>query len=304
MAQPGDATTAPSVPTNLAAGTTSTTSVPLTWSASTDAGSGVAGYEVYRGTTLMGTTTSTGLTVTGLTAGTAYSFTVRAKDVAGNVSDRPRPDGPDRRRVRDRHGRAERPDRPGGRHRDDDDSPAALGRLHGQQRGHGRGRLRRLPGRRARGQHGDPSYTATGLAPGTSYVFTVVAKDGAGNRSATSAALTAYTAPDVTAGSCAVTYTANTWSNGFTGAIRITNTGTTALTGWTLGFSFANGQTVTQGWSATIAQSGSAVTATGLAWNSTLAPGASTEIGFNGTHTGTNPAPTAFTVNGAACTVR
>ena len=62
-------TTAPSVPTGLTAGTTTTTSVPLSWTASTDntGGSGVAGYEVYRGTTLVGTTTSTSYTVTGLT---------------------------------------------------------------------------------------------------------------------------------------------------------------------------------------------------------------------------------------------
>ena len=46
----------------------------------------VTGYDVYRGTTLVGTSTTTSYTVTGLTAATAYSFTVRAKDAAGNVS--------------------------------------------------------------------------------------------------------------------------------------------------------------------------------------------------------------------------
>ena len=67
------------------AGTTTTTSVPLSWTASTD-NVAVTGYDVYRGTTLVGTSTTTSYTVTGLTAGTAYSFTVRAKDAAGNVS--------------------------------------------------------------------------------------------------------------------------------------------------------------------------------------------------------------------------
>ncbi|KMM44235.1 hypothetical protein CWIS_17370, partial [Cellulomonas sp. A375-1] len=64
------------------------TSVALSWSASTDntGGSGVAGYDVYRGTTLIGSPTSTSFTATGLSPSTAYSFTVRAKDVAGNVS--------------------------------------------------------------------------------------------------------------------------------------------------------------------------------------------------------------------------
>ena len=104
-------------------------------------------------------------------------------------------------------------------------------------------------------------------------------------------------------GACAVRYTANGWNTGFTAAVRVTNTSSSALSSWTLGFSFANGQQVTQGWSATWSQSGSSVTATNAAWNGALAPGASVEIGFNGSHSGTNNAPTAFTLNGTACTV-
>ena len=46
----------------------------------------VTGYDVYRGTTLVGSSTTTSYTVTGLSAATAYSFTVKAKDAAGNVS--------------------------------------------------------------------------------------------------------------------------------------------------------------------------------------------------------------------------
>ena len=72
---------------------------------------------------------------------------------------------------------------------------------------------------------------------------------------------------------------------------------------WTLTLAFANGQNLTQGWSATWAQVGNAVTATNVAWNGNLAAGASTDLGLNGTHTGTNASPTAFTVNGQACTV-
>ncbi|HEX8531883.1 MAG TPA: T9SS type A sorting domain-containing protein, partial [Cytophagales bacterium] len=47
---------------------------------------GVTGYDVYRGTTLAGSSTTTSFSVTGLSASTAYSMTVRAKDAAGNVS--------------------------------------------------------------------------------------------------------------------------------------------------------------------------------------------------------------------------
>lgn len=78
-------TTAPSAPTNLTASGTTSSTTNLSWTASTD-NVGVSGYDVYRGTTLLGSTTSTSYAVTGLTAATAYSFSVRAKDAAGNVS--------------------------------------------------------------------------------------------------------------------------------------------------------------------------------------------------------------------------
>ncbi|WP_394758087.1 reprolysin-like metallopeptidase [Flavobacterium sp.] len=78
-------TVAPTAPTTLAASATTQTTTNLSWTASTD-NVGVTGYEVYRGTTLVTTVTGTTYTATGLTASTAYSFSVKAKDAAGNVS--------------------------------------------------------------------------------------------------------------------------------------------------------------------------------------------------------------------------
>lgn len=78
-------TTAPTAPTNLAASGTTSTSTTLSWTAATD-NVGVTGYDVYQGTILKATVTTTSYTVTGLTAATAYSFSVKAKDAAGNVS--------------------------------------------------------------------------------------------------------------------------------------------------------------------------------------------------------------------------
>ena len=78
-------TTAPTVPTNLtASGTTQTTTI-LSWTASTD-NIGVTGYDVYQGATAIATVSNTTYNVNGLTASTAYTFSVRAKDAAGNVS--------------------------------------------------------------------------------------------------------------------------------------------------------------------------------------------------------------------------
>ena len=78
-------TTAPSIPLNLSSNAKTTTSVSLTWSASTDT-IGVTGYEVYNGSTLITTTTATSYNVTGLAASTTYSFSIKAKDAAGNKS--------------------------------------------------------------------------------------------------------------------------------------------------------------------------------------------------------------------------
>ncbi|HNP32088.1 MAG TPA: zinc-dependent metalloprotease family protein, partial [Flavobacterium sp.] len=77
-------TTAPTAPTLSASGTTATTTT-LSWSGATD-NVAVTGYDVYKGGVFLASTTTTSYAVTGLTASTAYTFTVRAKDAAGNVS--------------------------------------------------------------------------------------------------------------------------------------------------------------------------------------------------------------------------
>ena len=78
-------TTAPTAPILSASGTTTTTT-SLSWSGATD-NVAVTGYDVYKGGVFLASTTSaTTYAVTGLTASTTYTFTVRAKDAAGNVS--------------------------------------------------------------------------------------------------------------------------------------------------------------------------------------------------------------------------
>ncbi|MFI6124967.1 cellulase family glycosylhydrolase [Streptomyces sp. NPDC051064] len=102
---------------------------------------------------------------------------------------------------------------------------------------------------------------------------------------------------------CKVEYTvASQWQGGFQAGVKVTNLGA-PTSGWTLAFAMPDaGQKVAQGWNATWSQSGSAVTAVGVDWNRTLATGATTDLGFSGTFTGANPKPTAFTLNGVACT--
>ncbi|TQV73385.1 hypothetical protein FKG94_16905 [Exilibacterium tricleocarpae] len=73
------------------------------------------------------------------------------------------------------------------------------------------------------------------------------------------------------------------WNTGFSGKIVISNTGTTAIEGWTVNWNYSDGTVLTEVWNA---QSSGSYTATNLSWNATIAPGASVEFGFNGTKGG------------------
>lgn len=81
----GGDTTPPTAPANLAVTGTTANSVSLSWSPASD-NVGVTGYQVFRGTTQVGTATGTSFTDTGLNASTQYGYTVKAVDAAGNVS--------------------------------------------------------------------------------------------------------------------------------------------------------------------------------------------------------------------------
>ncbi|MBT0994103.1 cellulose binding domain-containing protein [Cellulomonas sp. DKR-3] len=291
-------TVAPSVPTGLAAGTVTGTSVALTWNASTDTGgSGLAGYDVYRGTTKVGSSTTASFTDTGLTAGTAYSYTVRAKDNAGNVSAASSALSVRTTSAAD----TVPPSVPTGLAAGTVTETSVALSWTASTDNVGVTGYDVYRGTTKVGTATGTSYTDTGLTAATAYSYTVRAKDAAGNVSAASAPLAVTTRSGTTTGSCTVVYNASSWNTGFTASVKVTNTGTTTLSGWTLKFGFTAGQQVTQGWSANWTQSGSTVTATNAAWNGTLAPGQSVDIGFNGSHSGQNPNPSLFTLNGAAC---
>ncbi|CAL9291864.1 hypothetical protein SUDANB25_01967 [Streptomyces sp. SudanB25_2051] len=100
---------------------------------------------------------------------------------------------------------------------------------------------------------------------------------------------------------CKVDYAVTSqWSNGFGANVTVTNTGD-PVSNWTLEWSFAGDQKVTQHWNAGITQSGAAVTAKNVSWNGALATGASTSFGFNGSYSGTNAVPATFKLNGVVC---
>ncbi|MBO0930247.1 glycoside hydrolase family 9 protein [Fibrella aquatilis] len=78
-------TQAPAAPTGLTASNITASGLTLTWTASAD-NVGVTGYDIVQGSTVIGTTTGTTFSVSGLSCNLGYTFSIRAKDAAGNVS--------------------------------------------------------------------------------------------------------------------------------------------------------------------------------------------------------------------------
>ncbi|WFE25277.1 cellulose binding domain-containing protein [Solwaraspora sp. WMMD791] len=115
-------------------------------------------------------------------------------------------------------------------------------------------------------------------------------------------AAVAAAVPASAAAGCSVNYAvSSSWPGGFGASVTITNLGD-AVTSWTLNWSFGAGQTVTQAWNTTLTQSGATVTARNVSYNGAIPTNGTTSFGFNGSWTGSNPVPTAFTMNGVACT--
>ncbi|MFI6924307.1 glycosyl hydrolase family 18 protein [Nonomuraea spiralis] len=187
----GGDTTAPSVPGNLRSTGVTNNSVALAWDASTD-NVAVTGYEIYRGGNLVTTVTGTTYSDTGLTANTAYNYTVRARDAAGN---------------RSANSNQITATTTGGGGGDDKTPPSVPGNLRstgvsnstvsltwdastdnvavtGYEIYRGGNLVTTVTG---------TSHTDTGLSANTSYTYTVRARDAAGNRSADSNQITATT---------------------------------------------------------------------------------------------------------------
>ncbi|MEU6047209.1 MULTISPECIES: glycoside hydrolase family 18 chitinase [Streptomyces griseus group] len=113
------------------------------------------------------------------------------------------------------------------------------------------------------------------------------------------AAMVGLASPASAATSATATYTKKSdWGSGFEGQWTVKNTGTTALSSWTIEWDFPSGTSVGSAWDATVTSSGNHWTAKNLAWNGSVAPGASISFGFNGSGSGS---PTGCKLNGASC---
>jgi hypothetical protein len=144
------------------------------------------------------------------------------------------------------------------------------------------------------------TYSNTGLTPSTTRYYRVTAQNSAGESAASNQAAGTTQASGV---ACHVTYSVtNQWNVGFGTAITIKNTGSTPINGWSLTWTWAGNQQITQAWNSNYTQAGASATLTNANWNPTIAPGATLSgMGFNASYSGTNTAPTAFRVNGTLC---
>ncbi|GAA3143125.1 glycosyl hydrolase family 18 protein [Nonomuraea roseoviolacea] len=186
----GGDTQAPSVPGNLRSTGVTSSSVSLAWNASTD-NVGVTGYDVYRGSTLVSTVSGTSYTDSGLSASTSYTYTVRARDAAGNVSAASA--AVTATTSGGGGGDTQAPSVPGNLRSTGVTSSSVSLAWNASTDNVGVTGYDVYRGSTLVSTVTGTSYTDSGLSASTSYTYTVRARDAAGNVSAASAAVTATT---------------------------------------------------------------------------------------------------------------
>ncbi len=288
--QAAPAPTAPAAPTALTATAVSSTQINLAWTASSTLG---VTYNVSSGSALIASgLTATSYAATGLAPSTAYTFTVTAVTSSASSA----------------------ASNPASATTQAPPAPAAPAGLTATATSSSQINLAWTASTTAGVTYTvnsagaviasgltTTSYNVTGLTASTSYSYTVSAVlSGVSSAASNTASATTQAAP---AGGCHVAYVdQNDWGTGFTGNISITNNSQTAMTAWTLTFTYSGNQQIYQAWDSNYTQSGNGVTLTNASWNNSIAPGATVSgIGFNANYTGTNAAPTKFFVNGVAC---
>ncbi|MCX5237632.1 glycoside hydrolase family 18 chitinase [Streptomyces prunicolor] len=113
------------------------------------------------------------------------------------------------------------------------------------------------------------------------------------------AALVGLAAPAEAASTATASFTKSSdWGTGFGGQWTVKNTGTSAISSWTVEWDFPSGTSVTSAWDADVTNSGNHWTAKNKSYNGSIAAGASVSFGFNGAGSGS---PSNCLLNGGSC---
>lgn len=150
---------------------------------------------------------------------------------------------------------------------------------------------------------------AGGLQNGSFYVR---ARDAAGNLSLASDTVKAPPPTSVTpspsaspsspVSTCAFEYrVANRWNGGFSATWKLTNSGSTPFTGWSVSLQFSGDERLSQGWNADYTQAGQTLTLSDMSWNRVIPPGGSVYGGFLAWGNSTTAPPSSATLGGNAC---
>ncbi len=289
----GGDTQPPSVPAGLMAPTTTTSSISLAWTPSTD-NVGVTAYQILRAPGASGgtfaqiaTSTSASFVNSGLTANTTFRYQVRAVDAAGNAS------------AVSNTVTATTQMGGGG----DTQPPTAPANLTAPSTtassisltwtastdnvGVTGYQILRAPGTSGGtfaqiGTSTTTTFVNSGLTANTTFRYQVRATDAAGNVSAVSNTVTATTQSGGTGGACSLTPTVQTqWQTGYViEPARVTNTGTATINSWTVTFTLPAGHAIVGSWNTVLTVSGQTVTARNVSHNGTIAAGGSGTFGF------------------------
>jgi glucose/arabinose dehydrogenase len=102
---------------------------------------------------------------------------------------------------------------------------------------------------------------------------------------------------------CQVAYQTESWGDGLTVDLTVTNTGTEPIDGWSLVFPLPFGQQIISDWDTDLTQVGDIVTAASSDGNATIAPGASVTLGYLAEHSGDPAPPGRVALPGQTCAV-
>jgi hypothetical protein len=151
-----------------------------------------------------------------------------------------------------------------------------------------------------------PTPTATGATPtptATSTSTPTLAPTPIPTSTATPTSTPTVTPTSTPVSGCAVSYVQYDWGCGATVNVTIKNNGTAAINGWNLAWNFGGNQKITNLWMGSHTQNGAAISVKNLSYNTTIPAHGSVNFGFNISYSGSNPKPTAFTLNGSPCRV-